>query len=161
MAAEWRVFDSWNARGGKVDSISEIIAFSLSRVFFSFVYPSAHGETTLGNMSRSGVCALRGVEYVYTRIVTRCPRYCNRPSTMLSRTTTDLSVRRHFRPDMTPVPRKTIRNVFSLFSPSFWQAVMAALSNSYVCCTDLVLSLRVKNPNVVNNTTFIFRFLNQ
>lgn len=79
--AEWRVFDSWNTRV-RVDSISEILLPLPSCYFPSGQRRDGRTNTTLGNMSRSGVCAraTRGDEYCNT-----LPRVYGEPRALTTR----------------------------------------------------------------------------
>lgn len=71
----YRVTSVWQLKRVRVDSISEIIPFPH---FFFVSFHEGHTKTTQGNMSCSGVCALRGDAniYIVTRYTSPVPRAC-------------------------------------------------------------------------------------
>lgn len=143
---EWRVFDSWNARG----SILFLKLFH-SPIFF-VPFRAGHTKTTQGNMSRSGVCAFRGDANIY--IVTRpqhptCPSIIgaigpiNRSNNVLARTCHE-------------------KNKSETCFAFFLTAVMAVLSNLWLP-TSLVLQQgrkpkrRKRRINKMTLTIFWFK----
>jgi len=140
-----RVTSVWQLKRARVDSISEIIPFPH---FYFVPFRAGHTKTVQGNMSRSGVCALRGDEYIYCNTLhipdtTRPPIRCQGHRT-------DKSVQRRSCPDVSR--KKQIRNVFCLFSDSRNGRVEQSMIADVSYC-------RVENPNVVNKITFtIFLF---